>query len=86
MGTQRGDHRPACRARRHRAHAAVACARRRAVRPALRARPDDAPIAYRFTKDGRIILLTTFRKQRQNERHEIERAQQVAAECARRYP
>lgn len=32
------------------------------------------------------MLLTTFRKQRPNERHEIDRAQQVADECARRYP
>jgi ribosome-binding protein aMBF1 (putative translation factor) len=31
-------------------------------------------ITYRFTKDGRIILLTTFRKQRNNERNEITRA------------
>jgi hypothetical protein len=43
-------------------------------------------ITYRFTKDGRIVLLTTFRKQRQNERSEITRARTVAAECARRYP
>lgn len=43
-------------------------------------------ITYRFTKDGRIVLLTTFRKQRQNERSEVARARQVATECARRYP
>jgi phage-related protein len=43
-------------------------------------------ITYRFTKDGRVILLTTFRKQRNNERHEIERARKAAAECAVRYP
>jgi phage-related protein len=43
-------------------------------------------ITYRFTRDGRIVLLTTFRKQRQNERAEIVRARRVAAECARRYP
>jgi phage-related protein len=43
-------------------------------------------ITYRFTKDGRIVLLTTFRKQRQNERTEVTRARKVAAECARRYP
>jgi phage-related protein len=43
-------------------------------------------ITYRYTKDGRIILLTTFRKQRQNERREIARARQVAEACARRYP
>lgn len=44
------------------------------------------PITYRFTKDSRIILLTTFRKQRNNERHEIDRARTAAAECALRYP
>jgi phage-related protein len=43
-------------------------------------------ITYRFTKDGRIVLLTTFRKQRQNERTEVTRARKAAAECARRYP
>ncbi|HTN99922.1 MAG TPA: type II toxin-antitoxin system RelE/ParE family toxin, partial [Microthrixaceae bacterium] len=35
-------------------------------------------ITYRFTKDGRIILLTTFRKQRNNERNEITRARKAA--------
>lgn len=30
--------------------------------------PTARRITYRFTKDGRIILLTTFRKQRNNER------------------
>lgn len=48
--------------------------------------PTARRITYRFTKDGRIILLTTFRKQRNNERHEIDRARTAAAECARRYP
>lgn len=43
-------------------------------------------ITYRFARDGRIILLTTFRKQRQNERSEVERARRVAVDCARRYP
>jgi len=43
-------------------------------------------ITYRFTSDGRIVLLTTFRKQRQNERHEINRARKTAEECARRNP
>jgi phage-related protein len=43
-------------------------------------------ITYRFTGDGRIVLLTTFRKQRQNERAEVARARKVAAECARRHP
>ena len=43
-------------------------------------------ITYRFTSDQRIILLTTFRKQRNNERNEIIRARAVAADCARRNP
>jgi putative component of toxin-antitoxin plasmid stabilization module len=43
-------------------------------------------ITYRFTNDSRIILLTTFRKQRNNERHEIDRARIAAAQCALRYP
>ena len=43
-------------------------------------------ITYRFTKDGRIILLTTFRKQRNNERAEVSRAHKVAKDCARRNP
>ena len=43
-------------------------------------------ITYRFTKYGRVILLTTFRKQRQNERAEIVRARKAAEDCARRYP
>lgn len=48
--------------------------------------PTARRITYRFTKDGRIILLTTFRKQRNNERNEIDRARKAATECARRYP
>jgi putative component of toxin-antitoxin plasmid stabilization module len=48
--------------------------------------PTARRITYRFTKDGRIILLTTFRKQRNNERNEIARARRAADECARRYP
>jgi len=43
-------------------------------------------ITYRFTQDGRIVLLTTFRKQRQNERAQVVRATQVAEACAQRYP
>ncbi len=48
--------------------------------------PTARRITYRFTRDGRVILLTTFRKQRNNERNEIGRARRAAAECARRYP
>lgn len=43
-------------------------------------------ITYRFTKDGRIILLTTFREQRNDERSEITRARKAATACAKRYP
>lgn len=43
-------------------------------------------ITYRFTKDGRVVLLTTFRKQRNNERTEIARAHKIAGDCARRNP
>ncbi len=48
--------------------------------------PTARRIIYRFTKDGRIILLTTFRKQRNNERSEITRARKAATACAKRYP
>ena len=48
--------------------------------------PTARRITYRFTRDGRIILLTTFRKQRNNERQEITRARKIAQECAKRYP
>ena len=48
--------------------------------------PTARRITYRFTKDNRIILLTTFRKQRNNERAEITRARQIADECARLNP
>lgn len=43
-------------------------------------------ITYRFTRDGRIVLLTTFRKQRNNERLEILRARKAFAECAQENP
>lgn len=43
-------------------------------------------ITYRFTKHGRIVLLTTFRKQRDNERAEIARARRAAEDCARTNP
>jgi putative component of toxin-antitoxin plasmid stabilization module len=48
--------------------------------------PTARRITYRFTRDGRIVLLTTFRKQRNHERAEIDRARVVAAECAKRFP
>jgi putative component of toxin-antitoxin plasmid stabilization module len=48
--------------------------------------PTARRITYRFTKSGRIVLLTTFRKQRNNERAEIVRAHRAADECARTNP
>lgn len=39
-------------------------------------------ITYRFTQDTRIVLLTTFRKTKQNETGEIKRARTAAAQCA----
>jgi hypothetical protein len=48
--------------------------------------PTARRITYRFTKDGRVVLLTTFRKQRNNERTEIVRARKIAEDCARRNP
>ena len=48
--------------------------------------PTARRITYRFTKDGRIVLLTTFRKQRNNERAQIARARRAAQACAVDYP
>lgn len=48
--------------------------------------PTARRITYRFTKDSRIVLLTTFRKQRNNERIEIARARRAAEDCARINP
>jgi putative component of toxin-antitoxin plasmid stabilization module len=48
--------------------------------------PTARRITYRFTKDGRIILLMTFRKQRNNERNEIDRARKAAESCAEQNP
>jgi hypothetical protein len=56
------------------------------VRAPLHAGSTARRITYRFTKDGKVILLTTFRKQRQNEQTEIVRARKVAETCARRFP
>ena len=43
-------------------------------------------ITDRFTSDGRIVLLTTFRKQRDNERAEVARARRAAQDCAKNDP
>lgn len=48
--------------------------------------PTSRRITYRFTKDGQIVLLTTFRKQRNNERGEIERARKQAVADAANNP
>ena len=49
--------------------------------------PTARRITYRFTKDGRaVVLLTTFRKQREEERTEIARARKAAEDCAKRHP
>lgn len=48
--------------------------------------PTACRITYRVTTDGRVVLLTTFRKQRNNERTEIARARRAAEDCARRNP
>ena len=40
-------------------------------------------ITYFFAGEGRIVLLTEFRKQRMNERGEIERARAAMARCVR---
>ena len=48
--------------------------------------PTSRRMTYRFTKDGRIVLLTTFRKQRNNERAEIERARKQAVADAASNP
>ena len=48
--------------------------------------PTARRVTYRFTKDRRVVLLTTFRKQRNNERAEIARARKAADDCARTNP
>lgn len=48
--------------------------------------PTARRITYRFTQNGRMVLLTTFRKQRNNERNEINRARAAGDLCARKNP
>ncbi len=48
--------------------------------------PTARRITYRFTRNGRIVLLTTVRKQRNNERTEIARARKAAEDCVRTDP
>ena len=40
-------------------------------------------ITYFFAASRRIVLLTVFRKQRMNERHEVQRARYAMARCRR---
>lgn len=40
-------------------------------------------ITYYFATGRRIVLLTVFRKQRMNERHEVNRARDAMARCIR---
>ena len=40
-------------------------------------------ITYYFATVRRIVLLTVFRKQRMNERHEVTRAREAMARCLR---
>ena len=40
-------------------------------------------ITYFFAGSQQIVLLTVFRKQRQNERQEVQRARQAMARCFR---
>ena len=43
-------------------------------------------VTYRFTTDGRIVLLTTFRKQRKNEGREIARGRAEPRRAPERTP
>ncbi len=38
-------------------------------------------IPYYFAPNRRVVLLTVFRKQRNNERHEVQRARQAMRRC-----
>lgn len=40
-------------------------------------------LTYYFAAGRRIVLLTAFRKQRMNERHEVNRARDAMAKCIR---
>lgn len=47
----------------------------------IRLRDEQRRITYWFAPDQRIVLLTTFRKQRQNEQSEIARARVEMRRC-----
>jgi hypothetical protein len=46
-----------------------------------RLRDEQRPITYWFAPDQRIVLLTTFRKQRQNEQNEIAQTRAEVCRC-----
>lgn len=62
-------------------NAALTVAGRRSVRTPIRPRHGGVRITYFFTEPRRIVLLTVFRKQRNNERHEVNRAHAAKARC-----
>ena len=86
MGPDRGRHRPARRPQISCPHAIFRALGDGLFELRFALGPTARRITYRYTKDNRIILLTTFRKQRNNERAEINRARQIADECARLNP
>lgn len=43
-------------------------------------------ITYRYRNNGDIVLLTQFRKTKNNERIEVDRARTAAADCAKNNP
>lgn len=48
-------------------------------------RDEQRHITFWIASDRRIMLLTTFRKQRQNERHEVERAHDVLKQAQQEF-
>lgn len=71
LGPDGRRHRSARRARLIGAHAAVQSLGEGLFELRFTLGPTARRITYRFTNDGRIVLLTTFRKQRNNERTEM---------------
>jgi len=62
-------------------HAGLTSPGRWAVRAAFRPRRVAWRITYYYPGDRRIVLLTVFRKQRQNERTEVQRARWAMQRC-----
>ena len=86
VGSDRGRDRSARRLGFDGAGAAVEESRRRIVRVAVHPRTDGALRHVPVHLGRRIVLLTTFRKQRNNERTELVRPRKTAEDWARRYP